>query len=336
MNKTIFILTTLGAALGYAEPAAATSKTVNNTIKQAIERAVPSLQKVGPAAFKNTGCVSCHAQSFPAIALANAKEHGYTIDEKSIESQRRAVLAVLKPAVEVVLEGSDVVPQLPMSGGMLLMGLAAAKHPSDKMTAAVVQGIANRQNADGSWTGWSLRPPMSGGDLRETAYGARALDLYTPAGRREEMQQRLTMARNWLLKAKAESSEEETVRLMGLMWTHASNADIRKAAAKVIADQQPDGGWRQLSTRESDAFATGEALVALIQAGAVKPGDAFYQRGVKFLLQTQSEDGTWRVATRAYPLQPFVETGFPHGRDQWISATATSWAVMALAYSPAQ
>jgi hypothetical protein len=335
MNKTFFILTTFGAALGFAE-SATTGKTVNNSIKQAMERAIPSLQKVGPAAFKNTGCVSCHAQSFPAMALANAKANGYAVDENSIEAQRRAVVAVMKPAVEVVLEGSDVVPQLPMSGGMLLMGLAAAKHPGDKMTAAVVQGVANRQNADGSWTGWSLRPPMSGGDLRETAYASRAIDLYAPAGRHQEMQQRLAMARNWLLNAKAESPEEEVVRLMGLQWTHASQADIRKAAAKVIANQQPDGGWRQLATRESDAFATGEALVALIQAGAVKPGDSVYQRGANFLLRTQSEDGTWRVATRAYPFQPFVETGFPHGRDQWISATATSWAVMALAYSPAQ
>lgn len=322
MNKNILLFTTL-TAFGFAE-------SHNDKVRQAVERAIPSLQKVGPSAFKNTGCVSCHAQSFPAMALAMSKERGYTIDDNIIESQRRAVMAVMKPAVEVVLEGSDVVPQLPMSAGMLMMGLAAAKHPSDKVTAAMVHGAAIRQNADGSWNGWSLRPPMSGGDLRETAYAARALDLYAPAGRRAEMQQRLSNARNWLLQAKAESPEEEIVRLMGLMWTHASDTQIRKAAAKVIADQQPDGGWRQLATRESDAYATGEALVALVQAGVVRSDDAIYQRGVKFLLDTQAEDGTWRVATRAYPLQPFVETGFPHGRDQWISSAATSWAVMAL------
>jgi hypothetical protein len=324
MNKNILIFATL-SAFGFAEPA---SKTEN--VRQAVERALPSLQKVGPAALKTSGCVSCHAQSFPTMALAMSKERGYTVDYKIVEFQRRSTVAVMQPAVEVVLEGSDVVPQLPMSAGMLLMGLAAAKHPSDKVTAALVQGVANRQNADGSWTGWSLRPPMSGGDLRETAYAARALDLYAPAGRRAEMQQRLSNARNWLLQAKAASPEEEIVRLMGLLWTHASNTQIRQAAARVIAAQQPDGGWRQLTTRDSDAFATGEALVALVQAGAIRPGDAIHQRGVKFLLNTQGEDGTWRVATRAYPFQPLVETGFPHGRDQWISATATSWAVMAL------
>ena len=31
--------------------------------------------------------------------------------------------------------------------------------------------------------------------------------------------------------------------------------------------------------------------------------------------------------------QPYFETGFPHGRSQFISAAATSWAVVALAYA---
>jgi hypothetical protein len=37
------------------------------------------------------------------------------------------------------------------------------------------------------------------------------------------------------------------------------------------------------------------------------------------------------VKTRAIPLQPLFEIGFPHGRDQWISAAATNSAAMALA-----
>jgi hypothetical protein len=35
-------------------------------------------------------------------------------------------------------------------------------------------------------------------------------------------------------------------------------------------------------------------------------------------------------ASRAFPFQPTMDCGFPHGRDSWISATATSWAIMAL------
>ena len=38
-----------------------------------------------------------------------------------------------------------------------------------------------------------------------------------------------------------------------------------------------------------------------------------------------------RSKTRALPLQPYFESGFPYGHDQWISAAGTSWASMALA-----
>ena len=59
--------------------------------------------------------------------------------------------------------------------------------------------------------------------------------------------------------------------------------------------------------------------------------DAFaLRKGIQYLRKTQLEDGTWHVATRAFPFQPLVDTGFPHGRDQWVSAAATSWAAIVL------
>jgi Planctomycete cytochrome C len=58
--------------------------------------------------------------------------------------------------------------------------------------------------------------------------------------------------------------------------------------------------------------------------------DPAWQRGLRFLLETQEDDGTWHVARRAFPFQPTMESGFPHHRDSWLSAAATSWAVLAL------
>jgi squalene cyclase len=81
-----------------------------------------------------------------------------------------------------------------------------------------------------------------------------------------------------------------------------------------------------------DAYATGQALYAL-QVSGMSATDATYQRGVAFLLRTQVEDGSWFVRSRAFGFQPYFETGFPHGIDQFISAAATSWAVMALAHA---
>ena len=72
-------------------------------------------------------------------------------------------------------------------------------------------------------------------------------------------------------------------------------------------------------------------MTALAESGAVKPSDQVYQRGVRFLLDTQLEDGSWYVRSRAIPIQPYFDSEFPHGKDQFISAAATNWATMALA-----
>src|SRR5262249_13713210 len=81
-----------------------------------------------------------------------------------------------------------------------------------------------------------------------------------------------------------------------------------------------------------DAYATGQALYALHAAG-VPIGEAAYRNGVNYLLRTQLEDGTWFVRTRAFGFQTYFETGFPHGRSQFISTVGTSWASIALTYS---
>jgi ankyrin repeat protein len=79
----------------------------------------------------------------------------------------------------------------------------------------------------------------------------------------------------------------------------------------------------------SRCVATGKALVALHTAGLPR-SDSAYQPGIQFLLNTQMQDGSWYVRTRAAGLQPYFDNGFPYGVDQSISAAATSWATMAL------
>ena len=83
----------------------------------------------------------------------------------------------------------------------------------------------------------------------------------------------------------------------------------------------------------SDAFATAQALVALHDGAGMPVNDPVWQRGVQYLLRTQLEDGSWHVKSRAFGFQPYFESGFPHGHDQWISAAATSWATIALVYA---
>ena len=96
------------------------------------------------------------------------------------------------------------------------------------------------------------------------------------------------------------------------------------------ASQRPDGGWAPSASLPSDAYATGQALYALNQAGEIPVTDLVYRRGTAFLLRTQDDDGSWFVSKRAMPLNNYFDTGFPHGQSQFSSFNGTCWATMAL------
>jgi squalene cyclase len=160
-----------------------------------------------------------------------------------------------------------------------------------------------------------------------TALSIRSLQAFGTA----EQKARIERARAWLLKTKPKDTEERVFRLRGLKYSEADAQEIGEATRELAAAQREDGGWGQTDSMASDAYATGAALVALHEAVGMKEVAENYRRGVKFLLQFQREDGTWHVATRSKPIQKYFESGFPYGKDQFISISATGWAVAALA-----
>ena len=79
-----------------------------------------------------------------------------------------------------------------------------------------------------------------------------------------------------------------------------------------------------------EGYLSGKARVELLEI----LGQRQYQRGVGFLLKTQLDDGSWHVRSRSKPFQLYFESGFPHGKDQFISVAASGWATTALALPP--
>ena len=191
-------------------------------------------------------------------------------------------------------------------------------------------GLKRVQVAGGHWRMLAQRRPSESSEIEVTALSMRALQVYAPAAERAAYQQAVARAAAWLRHAEPHSTEEQAFRVLGLAWSGADKAAIAAAAQALVAGQRSDGGWAQIPTLTSDAYATGEALVALAQSDAMTVTSSTYKRGVDFLLKTQYPDGSWFVRSRAIPLQPHFESGFPYGRDQFISAAATNWATQAL------
>src|SRR5262249_57099 len=168
------------------------------------------------------------------------------------------------------------------------------------------------------------------GDVSATALAIQAIKHYGWPGCKEEFEASVERARRWLWKVEAETNEEVVFQLLGLHWAGEPAEKLADLAKMLKRQQRKDGGGAQLRTVESDAYATGEVLYTLAQAAKVPVTDAAWQRGLRFLLERQEDDGTWHVARRTFPFQPTMKSGFPHHRDSWLSAAATSWAVLAL------
>ena len=213
--------------------------------------------------------------------------------------------------------------------GYVLMGLAAARHPAEPATDAQVRLLSLAQRPDGSWS-TAYRPPSEASRFTSTAVSLRGVQLYGGDRTwRRSGADVVAAAAGWLERTPARNTEDHVFRLLGLTWSGAAQSVRASARRELLALQREDGGWSQLPTLQSDAYATGSALVALHEAGLGADAEP-YRRGVAFLLRTQIVDGSWRVRTRSYPTQSYFDSGFPHGADQFISAAATNWATQAL------
>ena len=263
------------------------------------------------------------------MSVAAARKKGIAVNEQTAKTQLRSIAALVETWHDRLLQNIGLQGDADGSS-YIMLGLAAENYPPDRVTDAAARYLASRQLADGSWRIVEHRPPLESSDIEVTAVAMRALQIYAPKAQRTQYDKAIQLAAAWLAKAHATTTEDRAFQLLGTSWAKSGKEVIRQQVRTLISEQRADGGWAQLPTLTSDAYATGQALVALMESGAILSTDAAFKNGSQFLLRTQLQDGSWYVKSRAFPFQPYFESDFPHGHDQWISAAGTNWATMAL------
>jgi ankyrin repeat protein len=293
----------------------------------AVELAFDLLAKQSEKHIRTAGCDSCHSQDLVSAAAGFARSRGI----KAPERIAQLPAAMRAPAERII--ALDVVNTGTLGWELLDLGMNGM--PKSEYTDAAVRYIKAMQTQAGNWSAnEGRRPPMNSGDFQFGALSIYALKHYAPAGEQQTTDEAIARAVKWLERTQATSTQDRAFQVMGLAWGDA-HASATRAARGLLGMQRSDGGWSQLPTVESDAYATGQALFALNIAGAVPPTDARFTKGIDFLLTTQAADGTWQVKTRAIWLQPYFESGFPYGRNQFISIAGSAWAAMALSAATA-
>ena len=330
-RDVIAALTSAGARQAPERPAPARPETKPRPAREAVEAAAKLLASTSTEFFKQSGCVGCHHQPLTLAALSVAQAHGARVDTDAMRGFEHMVEDDWTRGQEPLLQRLDT-PGSPDGAGYEFWAMNLAGYQPSRVADTVIVNIEGQQKENGSWhVGDISRAPVQESDMARTARAIRALQLYAPPALKARTQRELELAKTWMAAAVAVTNDDAAMQIVGLHWAGADAPAINALCNKLLALQRPDGGWSQNVNLESDALATGETLWALREAGALKPDSAAYGKAVQFLLATQWPDGSWYVRSRAPKIQPYFQSGFPFGHDQWISAAGTAWAVLGLA-----
>lgn len=300
-----------------------------DTIVRAADKGLRLLEKSDYIFSQKGHCVSCHHNILTEMASEIARKKGIVvIDSLSVQCTMNIVREINAISNDNMI--GEFVPAK-FIGAYMLLGLQAAKYPADANTDVVVNYLLGQIRPDGGFGAEAMRAPLGSGEIHLAAIAVRGILEYAPASKKDQVKELTGRTRRLLEMSNPANQQEIAFQLMGLQWAAGSTEAKSAVAQKLISIQHPDGGWSQLATMSSDAYATGEALYALYISGQLKPEDEKYQQAIRYLLKTQDDAGAWEVLTRSSQIQPFFTCGFPpYDENQFISAAGSNWAVMAL------
>jgi Prenyltransferase and squalene oxidase repeat len=289
-----------------------------------------SLLQLSNAVFTGKArCASCHHSTMTAMVARALEQKGIAANDTTAQMREGSMAATLDIVCNPNLNNQFVTAKF--LAPYELLGLDAEKHPADFTTDIAVDYIMSQALPDGSFKAEYGRVPLEAGDIHLTALSVRAVQLFASPAKSAKLQQMILRSKEWMEAQHPVLQQELSFQLLGMNWCGSGQSTMKAVAQKLNGLQNKDGGWSQLPTMQSDAYATGQVLYALSQSGLAIIEDPAYQKGIAWLLRTQDKTGAWIVKTRSNPIQPFVNSDFPpYDDNQFISAAATNWATLAL------
>lgn len=297
-------------------------------IDAAIERGLAFLAKDALAWKKKHNCVSCHHAALVIWATHEAKARGHAVDEP--------VLAELTKWSAESGDGKTSLPRpkeipkaLNVKPVWFALALSADRKPdavTQKGLKLLLKTVAADQLDNGGWASWpETRPPIFG-NSDDSMTALATLALLSDTGDQSRSARDKAIA--WLDKNKSDDDPQSVaMRLVVFVRIGRPEKHWRPLLKRIRDRQNADGGWSQAKDMPSDAWATGQALYAMAQAG-VTAKDSTIERGHEFLIKTQRADGSWPMTSR--PTKPGGD-----GSDSLIPITGagSSWAVLGLVRS---
>jgi hypothetical protein len=342
--------------LGAAVFASGGTALAGDAERKAVERSLPFLEKEGVTWIKERACVTCHQTTFLIWTHNEAARRGLEVGERKLsEWTQWALLKAIAGEDGSTPAGSETLAQLLLSRSEA-PALSAKPSRWQRTTDPyenVVKHLLEDQTKDGCWLagGQSENPPEIPTGWALIAMAAHpAVELSDDAGKniaagygpglatmvrknQTAWAESRSRALAWLRSVKedvaADLNEQWVVRLL----VEKALGDPERVVGRreaLLRRQREDGGWAADPRlgQGSDAFATGQALYALMRSG-LPPDAPAVRRGSEFLTRTQQANGAWDVRTTAF--HPPTGKGARDAKTDPIYAYwGTAWATLGL------
>lgn len=298
-------------------------------VRAAVSKSLPLLEASAEFSRAQRRCFTCHHVGAVSLTANAAWLRGFEINEANLSDQIERTQSELKSDIARFMQGRFLHGKGDLIGHSSWL-LKEVGWPSDDTTTDMLRFLVGHDLDRATWQPDAQRPPTVGSPFTTTFVVLQALKDYRSFEVGTEIRKRSRKAVDWLLDTASFDNEDSVYRLRALHLMNEFDA-LQEEGKKLLQNQRKeDGGWAQLPQMRSGPYATGTALAALIDTGVISTNSPVYHNGIRFLLKTQEPDGSWHVASRTAPRQPFYHSDFPHSKDQFISVSATAWATYAL------
>jgi hypothetical protein len=287
------------------------------------QKAVAFLSREVPRWSRENRCFSCHNNGDAARALLHAAHAGFKVPDAALTDTTQWLQ---HPERWDHNGGDGPFNDRRLARVAFTAALATARSTGRVNDRAPVlkaaESLALDQAADGSW-------PLQGEDATSApaTYGRPLATLLArqslAAADPVRFQSAINRANAWLQKRKVRNVTDASVVLLAFSSPAAGQSpaekELRGAIDLLARNQAPDGGWGLDGFSPPEPFDTALALLALAKCVPTAPVKAMTERGRRFLIASQQEDGSWPETTR------------PPGNVSYAERISTAgWCTMAL------
>lgn len=280
------------------------------------QKAIAFLAREVPAWSKENRCYSCHNNGDGARALYEAAQRGYDVPATALAD---TTVWLAQPSGWDNNKGDPGFSDKRLANLQFAASLASAVRAGHVTNRAALVGAARRVAADQATSGaWEIDTQSVAGS--PATYGSvlatyMALTVLNEAGSEEIAARK---AERWLADAQP-ANVLETATLLLARRDHSNHTNYLAALRRA---QTADGGWGPYADAPPEAFDTAIVLLALKGSRDADAVSGMIERGRRFLITSQSPDGSWPATTR------------PRGGESYAQQlSTTAWAALALLHT---